>query len=116
MGDTDRETIELHRGMGQLEGKLTSLIKSVENGFKQQREDNARDIDKMLRANSEQWEVIEKNRVDCADKKDIITRDFTDYRVKQARSSALTGGGTGGLVFILLELGKSYFRGHWIGG
>lgn len=114
--DNDKYIIELHRGMGQLEGQVKALISVVESGFKQTREAQAQDMKEMRRVNSDQWEIIEKNRADSAGKDSEIIRDCSNHRVKQARSSAVTGGGSGGVVFIVLEGLKWFFKGQWIGG
>ena len=111
MADDTDYIIELHRGMGQLEGQVKALTSAVETGFKQVRADQAVGMSETRKANSEQWMAIEKNREDCADKKDGLIKDCADHRVKQATKTVITGGASGGGLMLMWEIIKHYFKG-----
>lgn len=110
--DNDRYIIELHRGMGQLEGQVKALISAVESGFRQTREAQARGMEEVRKVNSDQWEVIERNRADAATAKDTLTKDCTDHRIKQSTRTAITGGGSAGVLVALFEFAKYFWTGQ----
>lgn len=114
--DTDKHIIKLTKDVGELTGTLKALVSAVDGGFKQTREAQAQDMEEMRKVNSDQWDIIEKNRSDSAVKDSAIIKDCSDHRLRQSRSSIISGGGTGGVVFVILKTLEWIFsKGQWIG-